>query len=209
MKKLTFVMWLTVVLVCGAMALHASWAHNYIHGQGEPEGDSLIVKGASAFLLSYSDVLLVLNESELGKNGIAGPERSLGLVESALSRLTTSRQRYQDALVLLKLTERKKGMREKLKHFDYTGLVSARGLDDSAMQRVSAYLMAGDLAGLLRDAIHQLEELEGWLQYIRDNYSKSKSVEIDVLRPLFEGYSNFLRTGYYSSLVFSSIISDK
>jgi hypothetical protein len=205
MKRFSFIILLAVTVMFCAAQLNASWVWNALHGPGEKTGDGLIVDGASAFLLSYSDVLLLLNESEMGPEGIAHPDRSLPLAESALSRLQASLEKYRDALGLLKITIYKPTMLKQLKHFDYNKMTEERRLDPGVMSRVSAHLAAGNLKGLFEESLLELKQLVDQLQDVRDRLSKGEHLDIEVLRRLYDGYSRFMQTGYYSSLVLQTM----
>jgi len=213
MKKLEFFMVLALVLAVLALtpsSLQAAWVGNDLEGSGgekSSQTEGFIIDGASYFLQSYADILLILNESEIGlKNGIHG-ERVFQLVETARDKLETAIKQYSLALALIKKTVFSETWLQTLKTFDYEGLAAARHLHPDVMQQVSAFLSNCDVVGLYQRLLDNMKKLQTQLQEMAKNAPNGILPGMEQLRTLYQLYSDSMLLGYYTSLALSTIKS--
>ncbi|UCH92732.1 MAG: hypothetical protein JSV88_20885 [Candidatus Aminicenantes bacterium] len=213
MKKFNVLSALVMVLgavFCLTSVLPAAWVGNDIPpGRGSGETDSriegFIIDGASFFLRSHADIFLLLNESEVGLKTGFNLEEAHQLIESALDRLIISREKYANALALMKSTAWDETWLQKLKAFDYKGLTAVRQLHPDVMEQVAGFLVVGNVVGLYEQMVDELANMEKILRNMSKNTQKGIPPEMETLRILFQQYSDFMLFGYYTSLVFSEV----
>lgn len=202
---------LTVLLAAGIICavsstLQGAWVGNDLI-KGDSENSILvegyIIDGASSFLRSYSDLFLLLNESETGlKNGI-NLARVLEVTESALDKLDASVKSYESALAVIKSSTFNENWLDALKTFDYEKLTAARHLHPDVMNLVAGYLTNGDIVGLYQQLTDNLNRLAAQLRTMGTGTKKGLIPEMEALRTLYQQYSDSMLFGYYISLVFS------
>jgi len=186
--------------------MYAAWVLN--GGESNDDKDqsgSLIIDGASNFLQSYSNILMLLNESELSLTigfdfAIAG-----SAVDTAAIKLKNSRDKYSTALMLMKQATYSPSFIQGLKDFNYDIFVEERRLNPCPMQHVSIYLSKGDVIGVYEKAIKDLDELQAKLAIIRASIHNNEVPDLEDLRTLYQHYSDFMAFGYYCSLVFYEV----
>lgn len=213
MKKTNFlcVLVLVVGFVLGfSPALQAAWVGNSIGGgaggtESSSEAESFVIDGASYFLRSYSDIFLLLNESEAGLKTGFNLDRAHQQVQSALSMVLLSRSSYSRALVAIRSMDFDPGWMQALKAFDYQGLAAARHLHPIVMDRVAGFLKSGDVIGLYQQFMDDLKTMSTSLLNIDKDAKKGIVPGMETLRTLYQDYSDFMLFGYYTSLVFSEI----
>jgi hypothetical protein len=203
MKRLSLIF---ILIVFTVSYVNAAWVFNGgDSGDGKENTGSLIIDGAANFLQSYSNILLLLNESELSPTmgfdfSIAG-----SYVDTAIRKLKVSREKYALALWEMKQTTFSSLIIQKLIDFDYDKLVEERDLNPCTMKQVSVYLSKGDVSGLYERAVKDLDALLMKLTTVQAYIRKNVVPEIEDLRALYQQYSGFMQSGYYSSLIFSEV----
>ncbi len=166
--------------------------------------NSLIVDGASNFLNSYSYFLRLLRESEISQGQINN-QKATELIELITSYLESSEENYSTSFSLMNGLILNPDTLQKLKTFDYSGLVSSRNLNSCVMTRVSFLLKKGNVKGLYGKMIFDLNRLLKSVSGIREDIKNHISPGIEDLRTIYQQYSDFMQFGYYSSLVFAEI----
>jgi hypothetical protein len=189
-----------------ASGLHSTWVFN---GTPPPTNDddnnNTIINAASSFLHSYSNVLLLLQESELNTAIGFNFSRTKPAVETALNNLKYSRKEYARVLEIMKTACIDSSAVERLKDFDYGRFTSARRLNPCIMNIVSGFLSKGDLVGLFEKVVKDLDDTIINLSTIRNCLQQDIIPDLEDLRRLYQQYSDFMTFGYYCSLVFSEI----
>jgi len=209
MKILTFVVTFLAALLLLAPASQAAWiANEGDTGTGEGvknQVEGFIIDGASGFLKSYSDILLLLNESEIGLREGFNIAQAQQLIESALNKLVTSKENYSRACDLIKEAEFNQAWLQRLKAFDFAGLTVGRNLHPTMMRRVDSLLSTSGVAGVYQKIVTDLKDIIYGLQQMRENCQKNMLPGMEDLRTLYQNYSDFMLFGYYSSLVFNEV----
>ena len=202
---------LTVLLAVGIIlavpsTLQGAWVGNDLIKGNSENGilvEGYIIDGASSFLSSYSDLFLLLNESETGlKKGI-NLGRVLKVTENALDKLETSVKSYELALAVIRSSTFSENWLEALKNFDYEKLTETRHLHPDVMNLVAGFLTNGDIVGLYQQLTDNMNQLAAQLRTLVTGTKKGLIPEMEALRALYQQYSDSMLFGYYISLVFS------
>lgn len=167
--------------------------------------DDVIVDGASAFLQSYANILLLLNESELSSKYGFNFSSSGAIVDLALTKLSEAKKNHLGYLQCLEQITISKDYIDALIGFDYKALVEKRNLDPYVMGKVTVFLKKGDIKGFFYDSVNRMEELRIILLAIDGNIKNSIIPDMETLRSLYQKYSELMTMGYYSSLVFLGV----
>lgn len=210
MKKI-----LGLIILTGFMSLvfplNAAWFGNDTYpcpGCAKSIGsssDDFIVEGASDFLQSYSQILLFLNESELSSKTGFNFSKAGAIADTALIKLIEAKKNYSGYLQCLEQTVISKEYIDCLIVFDYNALVEKRNLAPCVMDKVVFFLKKGDVKGLFYEYVNRMEELRVILEIVAGSIKNSIIPDIEILRSLYQKYSELMTMGYYSSLVFSAL----
>ncbi len=212
MNKLNVLSVLVVVMIgalCLTSPLQAAWVGNDGGGGGKSgsRAEEFIIQGASYYLQSYSDFLLLLNESETGLIKGFDLTRAQQVIESGLDKLRVSEENYLLALAIIKKTVFDEAWLKALSAFDYERLAAERHLYPQVINQVAAFLTKGDVAGLYQQMADNLEGMITNLQALKEKAQEGILPGMEALRTLYRQYSDFMTSGYYASLVFSTVKS--
>ena len=122
---------------------------------------SLTVDAASNFLQSNADVLLFLNEVEISEYNGFNFVRALELVVSAIEKLEKARADYAQMSTLSDSPCHGMVMSGKLQTFDYGRLVAEEQLNKEIMGLAAAYLVKGDVAGVYKKMLTDVDAILG------------------------------------------------
>ena len=167
--------------------------------------EDLTVDGASLFLQSNAEALLLLNEMEISDRGGFNFFVAQRLTDSAIEKLENARQKYQRIVDLGGKVPLEGSARVKLSGFDYNGLAVTEDLNREMMKRVGAYLSRGDLPGLYRKNMQNVDLILGVLYSIRNDLEQGKLPDIQVFWKVLRLYTDSILFGNYATLVFGQI----
>jgi hypothetical protein len=201
-----------IVLVFAVSQINAAWWSNDPRlcptcekSTGIVSSDDVIMEGASAFLQSYANILLLLNESELSSKYGFNFSSSGAIVDLALAKLSEAKKNHLSYLQCLEKITISKDYIDALVNFDYKALVEKRNLDPCVMDKVAFFLKKGDIKGFFYESVNRMEELRIILSAIDGDIKNSIVPDIETLRSLYQKYSELMTMGYYSSLVFFGV----
>lgn len=166
----------------------------------------LTVNAASNFLQSNADVLLFLNEVEISEINGFNYVRSLELIDSAIEKLEKARTNY-DGMVVMNYSPGdppcdKMMANGKLGTFDYAGLVAKEGLNKEVMSLAASYLVKGDIAGVYRKVLADVDLILADLYTMKDMLKKEVQPSLASCWTLLHRYSDTILFGNYVTLVF-------
>ncbi len=170
-----------------------------------PESDEPLIQGASFLLQSYSDYLMLLNESELSPIKGFDLPRVETLARTALEKLETAQFYYQKSIQILATRKFDGESIRRLKDFDYDGFRANQNLHTDTMGRVAFYLSSGDVVGTYEAAYSDIGKMIDSLYPILWNIRVGSSPQLPQLRKVYKQYSDLMQFGYYASLVFAEI----
>ena len=163
---------------------------------------SLTVDAASNFLQSNADVLLFLNEVEISEYNGFNFVRALELVVSAIEKLEKARADYAQMSTLSDSPCHGMVMSGKLQTFDYGRLVAEEQLNKEIMGLAAAYLVKGDVAGVYKKMLADVDVILADLYAMRETLKKEVQPGLDSCWILLHRYSDAILFGNYVTLVF-------
>jgi len=176
------------------------------HNKAFPEPDSgtiedNVIDGASDFLSSYSKTLLALSGSDATTSKSSSHLNSLEQINSALEKIWAARLKYLNALeIALKSTYLEK-QQTQLKSFDYSMIIERLQLDEGIASKVIQFLKSGDIIGVYRSNIKNIDEVVIMLQYIKEVLQNGFQPSEEDIAHLFTIYSNTMLFGNYSTIL--------
>jgi hypothetical protein len=165
--------------------------------------ETLTVSGTSFFLKSNADVFLLLNEVEVGYPNNLNFSQALSYVDSAIYKLDMAKNKY---LLIIKQGENihyVSKMVDRLQTFDYTGFATNRNLNNDVMTRVQGYLANGDIIGLYRKNIANIDTILILLNEIRYMLTTGVHPDMNKFWSLLQQYSDAILLGNYATVVFN------
>lgn len=166
----------------------------------------LTVNAASNFLQSNADALLFLNEVEISEINGFNLVRSRELIDSAIEKLEKARVNYEGMVVIVDgpgVPPCDKLVADgKLLTFDYDGLVAQEGLNKEIMSLVASYLVKGDIAGVYKKVLADVDVILADLNTMRDMLKKEVQPGLASCWTLLHRYSDTILFGNYVTLVF-------
>jgi hypothetical protein len=166
----------------------------------------MTVNAASNFLQSNADALLFLNEVEISEINGFNFVRSRDLIDSAIEKLEKTRANYDRMVVIVDGPGGppcdKMVADGKLLTFDYEGLVAREGLNKEIMSLAAAYLLKGDIAGVYKKMLADVDLILADLYAMKDMLKKEAQPGLDSCWMLLHRYSDAILFGNYVTLVF-------
>ena len=169
------------------------------------QDESALILGAASMLQSYSDFLLLLNESEL--SDIQGFDfvRAENVARAALEKLEIAQYNYYDSISILSGRNFDELLIAKLVDFDYEGYRTENELQSETMYRVAYYLSHGDVVGTYEAAYKDIGKMIATLSPVLTDIRLGVVPKVEKLQKIYQQYSDFMQFGYYASLVFAEI----
>ena len=213
--KRTKISLLATLLIFTIINLNGAWYANWPPPPQPPplnqESDSvnkLIVDGASNMLRAYSLFILIINESEISLKGNFNFLKTKAIIEDTIDILNSSKAKYTKFLSLIEemqISNIYYEELEKLKKFEYDNMTSSRNLHPLIMERVKHYLQEGNLIYFFEKISKDIEDIEKRLNQIKYSVQNNIIPDKEILRSLYQNYTDCMLFGYYASLVFSEI----
>ncbi len=171
--------------------------------QGPERGSisDLLVNGAVGFIDSKCEVLLLLREYEISANESFSITNAILRTETALNKLEEARKYYSDALKIGEACGYVKTYRDMLIAFDYDAYISEEKLNSEIANSVSFYLKRGDVLGLYRKNIDNIDELIEILKNIKSTLSNNAKPDITVFWSLLQKFSISKLFGNYATVL--------
>ena len=169
------------------------------------QDESALILGAANLLQSYSDFLLLLNESEL--SALKGFDSVLAesFASTALAKLEVAQYNYYESITILSSRNFDETLIAKLVDFDYESFRILNELHSETMYRVAYYLSHGDVVGTYEAAYKDIGKMITNLSPILADLRVGVTPKLDKLQKVYQQYSDIMQFGYYVSLVFAEI----
>jgi hypothetical protein len=162
-----------------------------------------IIEGASNFLKSYSDILLLMQMVEVDTGNT---EDMNEIIQNAIRSLGDSKTDYDNLCFLAEVTPYNITVINRLKDFDYDAYFNGeKGLNPAVFNRVKAFLKSGDVKGVYNAMFQDISEIMEKLKSIENGINAAGLPDIIELRELNQLYSNDLLFGQYAAQIFSEI----
>ena len=202
MKKLTICILLLLFVV---LSPNIGWTCVYMNDYEfsfQPPGNGAIaeemIDGSASFLQSYSAALMVLYEREKAEKGLP-QENSSYYLDSAIAKLELSRNHYNKAITLATKTEYVQFRIDQLKNFDYNKYCSENKLNNLLMEELKQYLVKGDVIGIYRKNLENVETALSILYELREALKTSENPDISIYWNVIRSFSKTILFGNYAT----------
>lgn len=169
------------------------------------QDESALILGAANLLQSYSDFLLLLNESELSSLKGFDFVRAESFASTALAKLEVAQYNYYNSITILSSRNFDEILIAKLVDFDYESFRTLNELQSETMYRVAYYLSHGDVVGTYEAAYKDIGKMISSLSPILVDIRMGVIPKLDKLQKVYQQYSDIMQFGYYASLVFAEV----
>jgi len=179
-----------------------------------PENDrraisELLVSGAAGFIDSNCEALLLLREFELSSNSSFSIANALLRTENALNKLEEAMKNYSEALKIGENCGYEKTYRDKLVDFNYDTCIIEEKLNSEIANAVAYYLKRGDVLGMYRKNIENIDELIGILKTIQNSLRNNEKPDIAVFWSLLQKFSMCKLFGNYATVLSTKAFENK
>jgi hypothetical protein len=171
-----------------------------------PENDrgsisDLLVNGAAGFIDANCEALLLLREYEISSNSSFSITNALLRTENALNKLEESRKSFSEALKIGEMCGYVKTYRDMLIYFDYDSYILEEKLNSEIANSVAYYLKKGDVLGMYRQNIDNIDELIEILKNIQNSLRNNAKPDITVFWSLLQKFSLTKLYGNYMTVL--------
>ncbi len=165
----------------------------------------LIIEGAGYFLSSQSDMLLFLNRVEL--SGLSTPyyQELQTLIDRAVKNMEKAVETYKALATTAAVTPYNPQVISQLMRFDYTGYEKTNGLNVEVFARVRAYLISGDVTGIILFMKSDMELILDRLYSLKVLVDKQEFPNIPMLWRVNQSYCQAMLSGQYVAEVFNNL----
>ncbi len=180
------------------------YANDTDNGFPEPEKSAIsdsIVKGASGFLASNAEAMLLLKEYEVSSYESFNVSNALLKTESALQYLKESRKNFFDAMKTGEKCAYEKTSADKLVNFDYNSFITENKLIGEIADPVAYYLKRGDVIGMYNKNIQNIDEIIELLESIQTSLIKNEKPDITVFWDLLQKFATCKLFGNYMTVL--------
>jgi hypothetical protein len=181
----------------------------FIQDPPERSGDTpirvLVMEAAGSYLVSQSDMLLVLNRIEMSEiNGIDYTELQQ-IVNNAITHMESSRSKYLQLVNAAEITPYEDTVADALKTFSYSSFLKTNRLNEEIFEEVIAFLRTGDIRGIYREILARTDSILEKLQLIKNAVGSKVFPNIADLWEANRLFMNTLYFGQYASQIFFNV----
>jgi hypothetical protein len=170
-----------------------------------PGIEGLIITGAGYFLRSKSEFLLFLNKIELSTLEGVNYTEVQNLLKSAIDNMEKAGEAYGRLVEIAHVTPYRQEVMEKIKTFDYNGLLEEKGLNVVIFKDMENYLKEGNLRGLHSRALSDTMNILAMLYRLKPGIDAGQFPVIEDLWRLNQAYAEAHLLGQYTSEVFDRV----
>lgn len=167
---------------------------------GSEEINKLLIDGATKFLDSYSDAIILLREYEISCKSSFDLPLALIKTNSALKKLEESRSFYANALSIADQLEYSVEYRNMLIVFDYDTYIIEQDLNKTIAEEVKELMKAGDMNAVYRRNLEKVDEIIFQLKTALARLNENLKPDIKVLWTILQKYSDTALFGNYATV---------
>ena len=213
MKSIKVILIIVIMVILTMPNFAGFFMNDIVDGFGGDDGknktiEGYVVAGAKSFIESHQNFLAVIQEFEINSYQNVNIPSSLTFTETALKQLQNSRYQYIKALETAGQIGYNLAMIDKFKVFDYDGYINKYGLNKEIAGIVKKYLKEGDLLGIYRENIDNINNIINILVSIRDTLESGDKPAIGILWDCIQQYSTSLLLGNYATRFSIKIIKN-
>jgi hypothetical protein len=172
---------------------------NYLKGR--------IIKGATNFLAAYSHLLMFLKDVETLEAQEVDYNAFKTNLDGTIEYMESAKKNYLELVEKTKQLPYKKSVILKLENFNYDQFQESMNLRKDVFEKVKTFLSKGDVRGMYKETLSQLDNILTISRDIRSKLKSSKSVLflLPDLRKLNQFCSETMFMGQYAAQVFEEI----
>jgi hypothetical protein len=177
-----------------------------VEGFPETESENIensIIEGSSLFFQAAGNIMKLLEEGEKSSKIEINTAESLSLIDAAVNKLKTAKEKYYQAVRLGKSVESTLCNFTYLKVFDYEKFAAENGLNKETAAEVKKYLAAGNVTGFyqrLADDMDLLTEQLNTLKVKLNQYNNMSTLVKDYWT-ILQQTSKTMLLGNYSTII--------
>ena len=175
-------------------------------GQKSQEIETNVINGASLFLRSQSQALLLLNEYELSGLQPFNSKNALEYVVNAIKLLEGAWTRYMNAGAIGKNLGYYPARINGFKTFDYDGFILENNLNKEIAKKVQGYLSQGDIIGIYQQTADDIAAILTTLNAIKEHLKIGVKPGISLFWKLFQQYAESSLFGNYTTLMARTVL---
>jgi hypothetical protein len=208
MKKIFLVMFTLILYISGYSFIVMNDINcSFNEGPEKILLEDNVILGATHFLNSKSNADLLLMEYEKSGRQEFNFTLALEYVEKAIAELEISKEKYVKATEIgerLGYIETKQSW---FKEFNYDTFIVENNLNREIAGIVKGYLIKGDVLGVYRHNLDNIDGILTTLSSIRDQVKIGKKPDISIFWNLLQQYSEATLFGNYSTVIGRQILS--
>ena len=158
-----------------------------------------MIDASTLFLQSFASANMVLGEGELADKGFFNIDNSLSFTNETIQKLEQARYKYNEAYKTAKTLNYVTAKIDQLKRFDYSKFAENSKLNPAIMNSVSGYLLAGDVVGLYKKNIDNIDSILIVLNAIKTKLEAGTQPDVTEYWDLLRKYSENLLFGNYAT----------
>jgi len=158
-----------------------------------------MIDASALFLQSFASANMVLGEGELADKGFFNIDNSLSFANETIQKLEQARYKYNEAYKTAKTLNYVNAKIDQLKRFDYTKFAENSKLNPAIMNSVSGYLSSGDVVGLYKKNIDNIDSILIVLNAIKAKLEAGTQPDVTEYWDLLRKYSENLLFGNYAT----------
>lgn len=167
-----------------------------------------VVTGSLHFLKAKSNIDMLLYEYEKSALQSFNTAVSFDYLEKGIAELEASRKSYNEALLIGTRLGYSQAKSELFQSFNYDDLIQLSNYNQLIATKVKNYLSKGDILGLYKKNIENLDEILDTLYAINDRMKSGKKPEITLIWRVFQQYSEAALFGNYATVMGRTVLGN-
>ncbi|UCH98163.1 MAG: hypothetical protein JSV88_15290 [Candidatus Aminicenantes bacterium] len=164
-----------------------------------------INKSATNFLASYSHLLMFLKDVEASEAKNVDYNAFKLNLDETIEYMESTKKNYTEIVEMTKQLPYNKSVILKLENFRYDQFQESNNLRKDVFEKVKTFLIKGDVRGMYKKTLSQLDNILTISRDIRRKLKSSKSVLLSDLWRLNQLYSEAMFMGQYAAQVFEEV----
>lgn len=206
MKRFSIVICISILFSIQVLGLmHANDIIDAFYGDGK-EIEINIVKGSQYYLTAAAYTHQMLAEVEKSSLETLNSATTLKLVNKIKVDLDLSLSFYHKALVAAENAQYNENKIELFTLFNYDNYIAETGLNENIAKKVQEYLVKGDIIGIYKQNIQNIEELRTAIISMQSQLNKGITPDITLSWNIYQKIAETSLFGNYSTIMAKSIL---
>ena len=177
--------------------------NDIVEGYPEPEAsniESLVIEGASQYFQGMADIMNLFDDAEKCSKGGTFPN-SLSLIDSAVNKLKTSREKYSQAIQLSVAIDKNVCDFSYLIKFDYEGFTKEKNFNPEIVNDVKQYLATENVVGFYQRIADDIEGVVKRLETLKEKLNTKVSLYQEDYWLILQQCSRLMLFGNYGTVI--------